>query len=78
MLAILKNYATAIMITFFVDRSIPRILNWQNKIRNFVNNDTKEDTEILDKPASWGNCSFYRLLDSNNNYFKIRTANIPN
>ena len=63
---------------FFVDKSIPRILNWQNKIRNFVNNDTKEDTEILDTPASWGNCSFYRLIDSNNNYFKIRTANIPN
>jgi spore coat protein CotH len=63
---------------FYVDKSIARITNWQNKVRPFVNNDTKEDTEILDKPASWGNCSFYRLLDSNNNYFKIRASNIPN
>jgi len=63
---------------FFVDKSIPRILNWQNMIKTFVNNDTNEDTEILDKPASWGNCSFYRLLDTNNNYFKIRAANIQN
>ncbi|MFA5045049.1 MAG: CotH kinase family protein [Paludibacter sp.] len=62
---------------FFVDKSIPRILNWQNRIKTLVNNDTNEDTEILDKPASWGNCSFYRLLDSTNNYFKIRAANIP-
>jgi len=62
---------------FFVDKSIPRILNWQNKIRDFVDNDTHEDTEIIDKPAYWGNCSFYRLLDTNNNYFKIRAANIP-
>ncbi len=63
---------------FFVDKSISRITNWQNMIKNYVNNDTKEDTQILDKPASWGNCSFYRLLDSTNNYFKIRAANIPN
>jgi len=63
---------------FYVDKSISRINNWQNKIRNYVNNGTKEDTEILDKPAYWGNCSFYRILDNNNNYFKIRAANIPN
>lgn len=62
---------------FQADKSISRILNWQSMIRNYVNNDTKEDTEILDRPASWGNCSFYRLLDANNNYFKIRAANIP-
>jgi len=63
---------------FYVDKSISRITNWQNRIRNYVNNGTKEDTEILDKPAYWGNCSFYRILDVNNNYFKIRAANIPN
>jgi spore coat protein H len=63
---------------FYVDKSMARIINWQNKVRPFVNNDTKEDTQILDTPASWGNCSFYRLLDQNNNYFKIRAANTPN
>lgn len=63
---------------FHVDKSIPRIINWQSKIASYVDNDTNEDTEISDKPASWGNCDFYRLLDSNNNYFKIRAANIPN
>ena len=63
---------------FYVDKSIARINKWQININAYINNDTKEDTVILDKPASWGNCSFYRLLDSNNNYFKIRAANIPN
>lgn len=62
---------------FNADKSIPRILNWQNKIKDFVNNDTKEDTEILDKPASWGNCSFYRIMDANNNFFRIKADNIP-
>lgn len=62
---------------FHVDRSIPRIINWQSKIAGYVNNDTNEDAEISDKPASWGNCGFYRLQDSNNNYFTIRAANIP-
>lgn len=63
---------------FYVDKSTARIINWQNKIRSFVKNGTNEDMEIADRPASWGNCSFYRLLDPNNNYFKIRSANIPN
>ncbi len=62
---------------FNADRSMARIINWQNKISGFINNDTNEDTELIDKPASWGNCGFYRLLKSDNNYFKIRAANIP-
>lgn len=62
---------------FNVDKSIPRILNWQNKIKDYVNNDTNEDTEIIDKPASWGNCSFYRVMDANNNFFKIKMESIP-
>lgn len=62
---------------FHVDKSIARINNWQSMIKKYVNNDTGEDTQILDEPASWGNCSFYRLLDSENNYFIIRAANIP-
>lgn len=63
---------------FTADKSIARIINWQNRIRTFVPNDTREDTQILDKPASWGNCSFYRLTEPTNNYFTIRAANIPN
>ena len=63
---------------FHMNRSMNRIINWQNRISGFVNNDTDEDTEIMDKPASWGNCGYYRLLNSSNNYFKIRAANIPN
>lgn len=63
---------------FDADKSMSRIINWQNKISGYVNNDTNEDTEIQDRPASFGNCGFYRLLDSNNNFFKIRAANIPN
>lgn len=62
---------------FHVDKSIPRILNWHRLIRPYVANDTGEDMEIVDKQASWGNADFYRLLDANNNYFKIRSANIP-
>jgi spore coat protein CotH len=63
---------------FYADKSMNRILNWQNKIEAYVNNDTNEDVKIEDKPASWGNCGFYRLLQPNNNYFKTRAENIPN
>ncbi len=63
---------------FHADKSITRIRNWQKKIQPYVANDTGEDMEIEDKPASWGNCGHYRLLDTKNNYFTIRAANIPN
>lgn len=63
---------------FHVSKSTPRITNWQNMISAYVSNDTKEDTQLLDKPASWGNCSFYRLFGTTNNYFTIRASNIPN
>ena len=62
---------------FHVDTSKERILNWHNMIKNHISNDTGEDMELKDVPASWGNCGFYRLLDSNNNFFEIRAANIP-
>jgi len=63
---------------FYAEKSISRILNWQKMIKPYVSNDTEEDMEILDRPASWGNCPFYRLTETNNNYFKIRATNIPN
>ena len=62
---------------FYVDKSIARIQQWQSMIRPWVSNDTGEDMYIADKPASWGNCSFYRLLDTNNNFFRIKQASIP-
>jgi hypothetical protein len=72
-----KNY-------FDANRSLERIQRWQNKIQKYVSNDTGEDMVIEDKPASWGNCSFYRLKSGNDaggvsgnaNYFKTRVRNI--
>jgi ubiquinone/menaquinone biosynthesis C-methylase UbiE len=46
--------------------SIARIVSWHSKIANFVSNDTGEDMQIIDVPAGWGNCGFYRLLSGNN------------
>ncbi len=39
-----------------------RIRRWQNMIRPYTDNDTGEDTEIFDRPASWSNYPKYRLL----------------
>lgn len=63
---------------FHVDASKVRIQNWHKMIQNYISNDTGEDMVLKDVPADWGNCDFYRLLDSNNNFFVIRAANIPN
>lgn len=62
---------------FSYGRSRYRILKWHEQINQHIANDTGEDMEILDQPASWGNCSFYRLLDPVNNYFVIRASNLP-
>ena len=62
---------------FHFDKSTIRIKNWHEMIKNYISNDTGEDMTIVDKPASWGNCGFYRLLETENNFFKIRGANIP-
>lgn len=64
---------------FHMDASVPRIKAWQQKISPYVSNDTGEDMSIYDKPASWGNCNFYRLMDTgSNNYFKVKTETINN
>lgn len=65
---------------FDYSKSAARIRNWHKLIEKFVSNDTGEDMVIEDKPASWGNCSFYRLLENNNNnnFFIVRALNIPN
>jgi spore coat protein CotH len=51
---------------FKTEGSIARIESWHSKIRNFVSNDTGEDMQIIDRPAEWGNCPFYRLFSGNN------------
>ncbi len=56
--------------------SYQRIVNWQNRIREYVANDTEEDMEIKDRPANWGNHSEYRLLKEDNNFFKIKAEAI--
>ena len=54
-----------------------RIRSWQQRIRQYVNNDTGEDTAIEDKPAPWGNHGEYRLLKNNSdNFFTVKAASI--
>ncbi|MDR0798858.1 MAG: CotH kinase family protein [Dysgonamonadaceae bacterium] len=62
---------------FYVDKSIARIQQWQNRIRNFISNDTGEDMYLEDRPAGWGNRGEYRLLERNNNFFRVRGENLP-
>lgn len=61
---------------FSPEKSKQRINGWQSLIVNFIPNDTGEDIELNDMPASWGNCGFYRLLENDNNYFDIRSAGL--
>ena len=59
------------------DASKARIEAWQEKIAPYVANDTGEDMEIKDQPASWGNHHEYRLLeDGENNFFRVKAATI--
>lgn len=58
------------------DSATGRIREWQGRIREYVPNDTGQDMETRDEPASWSNVK-YRLLGTSANYFseKIRTIN---
>ncbi len=62
---------------FFISRSLDRIQKWQAMIEPFVNNDTNEDMEIGDQPASWGNQPQYRLHSQTDNFFDVRGAHLP-
>jgi hypothetical protein len=53
-----------------------RILDWQAKIKDYIVNDTGEDMEIKDRPASWGRVGDYRLMSTNNNYFTVKAETI--
>ena len=67
---------------FDPDKSMSRIIAWQNRIRPYLSNDTGEDMVIRDRPASWANAPFYRLLSGNDqggangnaNWFRTRKA----
>lgn len=65
---------------FHYTRSIARIKAWHALIDGYVDNDTEEDCQIKDRPASWGNHSEYRLWEStdpNTNWFIVKAASIP-
>ena len=70
---------------FAPERSMDRIRQWHAMIEPYISNDTGEDMEIFDAPASWADCYFYRLLSGNSmggtmgdaNYFMTRVANLP-
>ena len=55
-----------------------RILDWQSKIQRYITNDTGEDMEIKDRPASWGSWGDYRLMSTSNNYFTEKAKTINN
>ncbi len=75
------NYLKALNVPtddlFYVDKSAERIKTWQTLISSYLPNDTEEDMELKDVPASWGNCGYYRLLGSTNNFFSTRGSNLP-
>lgn len=58
------------------ESSVARIKAWQEKIKDYIKNDTGEDMKIEDKPASWGKVGDYNLLDYNNNYFTVKAETI--
>lgn len=58
-------------------QSASRIRQWQSALKPYVANDTGEEMEIKDRPASWGNHPEYRLLeDGSNNWFRVKAASI--
>ncbi len=60
-----------------VSGSISRCKTWQASIRDFVSNDTGEDCEISDIPASWGNHGEYRITgDGADNFFRVKIQSI--
>lgn len=54
-----------------------RIRAWQQKVQQYVSNDTGEDMYIEDRPAPWGNHGEYRLLeDGRDNFFRVKAESI--
>ncbi|MGM9738750.1 MAG: CotH kinase family protein [Candidatus Cryptobacteroides sp.] len=60
---------------FHIDASLSRIKAWQDRIRDYVSNDTGEDMSIYDQPASWGNHGEYRVMETGpNNFFTVKAG----
>jgi len=79
-----KNYLKSIVSSSdYMEPSaaIERVRALQNRIRPYVTNDTGEDMNIADQPASWSNIN-YRLLDGDNkgrdgsNFFRTKAASL--
>lgn len=62
---------------FHYTKATARIEKWHRMIENDIENDTGDDMVIKDVPASWGDIPSYRLLGTNNNFFKVKAASIP-
>ena len=63
---------------FKMEGSVKRVKGWQELISPYISNDTGEDMKIEDRPASWGNHSEYRVMDTgSNNFFKVKASSIP-
>ncbi len=64
---------------FNVDNSVPRIEGWWNLIRDYLDDDTDDDTPFEDAPAWWSSTNTsYRVVErGDNNYFEVRSANLP-
>ncbi len=83
--AYISELANANRDLFDAAKSKQRILGWHAMIAPYVSNDTGEDMNIGDVPASWGNAPFYRLMSGNDkggangpaNYFSTRINSIP-
>ncbi len=60
----------------YPETAINRVKKWQSVIKKYVPNDTGEDMEIKDKPASWGCVGNYRLMNKDNNYFIVKAQTI--
>lgn len=75
---ILKELHAAENELFHVDASIERIGKWHSLISPYLNNDTHEDQELKDRPASWGNHGEYRVYTKcSDNFFIVRSSNLP-
>lgn len=60
-----------------VEPAMERIRLWQEALSPCTANDTGEDMEIKDRPASWGNHSEYRIAtDGASNWFRVKCESL--
>ncbi len=60
-----------------IQPSASRIIQWQQMLTPYLENDTGEDMVIKDRPASWSNRQGYRLLEEGlNNWFRVKCESL--